>query len=150
MCPRGDDPLTVDQVSREIQIVVSSSSSTALSGTLRIGFIGQVISYPLVSATTATCVSSFLESKMIAAVNCTVDASVAYRQTIRVTFASWATYPINNNLFPFDGNPAVTDFRCDTTSAGADVTCSFSDVHAENLKGWWPQNFVKKSQIMNS
>ena len=49
-CPRGDDPLTQNQVSRAIALTVTAPTGGEADGRLRFGFLGESVLLPAVLA----------------------------------------------------------------------------------------------------
>ena len=133
MCPKVDDPLTINQ--REYQIMLTVSSDTSNQGTLGVEFQGESIYLDLDSPSSDDCEAAFERSVKFEDVSCTfVQVSTAEYQ-YSVSVVSWPTNPKENNLYAHDGSPALTEFHCDTIRAGNDISCSFVGVYTQNVKG---------------
>eukprot|EP00617_Octactis_speculum_P017428 CAMPEP_0185770852 /NCGR_PEP_ID=MMETSP1174-20130828/61538_1 /TAXON_ID=35687 /ORGANISM="Dictyocha speculum, Strain CCMP1381" /LENGTH=513 /DNA_ID=CAMNT_0028456465 /DNA_START=132 /DNA_END=1669 /DNA_ORIENTATION=+ len=136
MCPKADDPITIDQDDRSISINMTASST--LSGTVRVAFNGQVASFSagnFSTVTSAECSRAFTNLKNVEEASCVAtqwqESSVEYT----VTFNEWPMFPEENNIHSHTGNPPISSFTCDISDvSGTDVSCRISDVVNENTK----------------
>lgn len=133
MCPKGDDPLTIDQNNRQFRINVHASSY--LSGTLGIQFMAGTVVLSLSSPSSAECIDAFENSQLFQYVNCKFTKILSVHYQYDVTIYSWPTYPQENNLHSHDGNPAITEFYCDISSTDGGVYCLFEDIVKDNVRG---------------
>lgn len=134
MCPKGDDPLTVNQNYREILLTVQSSSAS-LSGSLGVEFLGQRSILSLSNPSGPNCIKGLEQSDFITSVNCTFMMASSNRYLYNITFIKFPTFTKENNFHTNDGNPLVTDFYCDGSLASSGVTCVFTDVVNTGLRG---------------
>jgi hypothetical protein len=68
-----------------------------------------------------------------------VDANYGAIYTIQLI--SFPLFPHENNLFKNDGNPKLSSFTCDTSSAvssssGAVISCVLSDITTVSIPGY--------------
>ena len=136
MCPKGDDPLTVNQNDRAISMRVQSLGSFDLEGVLGFQFMGANV--PLSVSRTQTdqgCTEALAFKGKFGHVTC--DFTRINRLTVQfdITFHSWPTFPNTNNLYSHGGNPSRFDFYCDLSDVTAFTTCEFTDIQATNIKG---------------
>ena len=129
-CPRGDDPLTQNQVSRAIALTVTAPTGGEVDGRLRFGFLGESVLLPAVldAATCGRAISS-LPTVQKASCSQTTDGWL-------VTFDEWAPAPVDAHA-PHGGNPALGTFECESTLPGDawDVPqCTLKDAVASNVR----------------
>ena len=93
-CPRGDDPLTQNQVSRAIALTVTAPTGGEVDGRLRFGFLGESVLLPAVldAATCGRAISS-LPTVQKASCSQTTDGWL-------VTFDEWAPAPVRVHVRP--------------------------------------------------
>ena len=141
MCPKGDDPYSMNQEYSSINLAIRKSSGTAFSGTIGIEFQNEVL---LLSLTTAVltdgCTAAFASSSKFSSVLCSCTKSLAVFWQCDIVFQAWPVLPTDNNLFTHEGNPKSSEFSCDISNAEpSDVYCTFSDTDSNaDLKGAWP------------
>ncbi|KAL4173999.1 hypothetical protein KRP22_005944 [Phytophthora ramorum] len=140
MCAKNDDPLTTGQGYRTIQIQVGAST-TALTGSFRIHFLGDVAVLSAdVAADTAhqvACAKAFQSMRTVLSATCTITSvnSVTKEAIYTVTFTEWVHLGGENNLLYHSGNPPLSSFTCDLsqiTSANT-PTCVITDIVATNV-----------------
>ena len=131
MCPKGDDPLTVDQNYYKFQITVTGSST--LSGQLGIIFEGRTTYISLNNP--SHCGDALQQGGSFGYVGCswTYHSSTSY--SFNITVYSWPTFPSENNLFSHNGNPPISHFRCDTGQASSVSSCHFAALYTTNVRG---------------
>lgn len=134
MCPKGDDPLTINQDYREFSLTVYAGDGY-FSGTLGIQFMGSSVTLSLTSPSSAECIQAFENSLLFNYVNCKYSASTSTERLYVITVYSWPTYPRENNLHSHNGNPAITNFYCDTSNTNSGVYCVFKDIVNTNIRG---------------
>lgn len=133
-CPKGDDPLTVNQQNRAIQLQIAADS--ALAGMLYVGFGFDVAALSVDAVTDATCETAFQSMSSLDAVQCTVDSTDPMLLQLDVAILKFPTYPVDNNIFSHSGNPTLQQFRCDTSQlTSVNASCSFADIVADDVKG---------------
>jgi hypothetical protein len=132
MCPKGDDPLTLNQNNRQVLLTVTAS---AFAGSLGIEFKGETSFISLTNPSDSNCVAGLKTSGKIGIVGCEYTVVSGTEITFKITFYSWPTYSKENNLHSHNGNPLITDFYCDNTLSTNPVSCLFSDVQNTNIKG---------------
>lgn len=136
MCPKGDDPLTVNQNSRSIQLALAVRSD--FPEYIYIEFQGTKVKLSLQQISASVCTDALSYKGKFGLVLCSPFYQTSTRYFYQLTFANWPVYPVDNNLYVNDGNPAITEFRCmlpKDTEYGADTTCVFTDVEATNIQG---------------
>ena len=135
MCPKGDDPKTVNQQFRKIRLDVHQPTSTS-SGTLAIKFMKSVVLLNLDHPGSSACTNAFIDSNFAASVGCTLNATSnpAHLQ-YDITFYSWPISPQENNIFSHNGNPSIHDFFCDLSATSSQTTCQFTDLVKSNIRG---------------
>jgi hypothetical protein len=134
MCPKGDDPLTINQNFRKIRLEVHAG--IALTGKLGLEFQGTKIFLPLDGMSSDYCSQLLSFNAKFGLVGCRFDAHPGtYHYTFELTFYNWPVYPKDNNLFANDGNPSIYDFYCDVTYASATAYCQFYDVVSNDIIG---------------
>ena len=134
MCPKGDDPFTIGQSVREIQVSVASAS--AMGGTLRFSFMGYTFPLSIDSPASRTgdaIAEAWESSDAIDDVAVTVASQTAQSLVYNVRFLRWSAVPVDNNIHAHDGNPALTMFTCDISDATGSPTCTITDVQATNV-----------------
>jgi hypothetical protein len=143
MCPKGDDPLTIDQDYRKFSLTVYAGDGY-FSGTIGVQFMGGSVILSLTSPSTAECIEAFENSLLFGYVNCEYLAHSSSEWQYTITVYSWPTYPHENNLHSHDGNPAITNFYCDTSNTNSGVYCVFEDIVSSNIRGEHYYLFIYK------
>ncbi|GMI18817.1 hypothetical protein TrLO_g6161, partial [Triparma laevis f. longispina] len=149
MCPKADDPVTINQNSRRVGFVLHGSGSY-LDGILKIGFLGHTAEFSLGAQWSASyCKQQWEKLDNIKDVTCVVAEGNPHTSllegqnvTMNVTFNSFPTIPSENNFFSHSGNPAITAFTCDASSAtsntaaasGAVTSCLVKDLIYSDVK----------------
>jgi len=135
MCPKGDDPLTINQNYRSIKLRVASTGSYELEGKLGLGFMGTKTTITLSDLVAGQCTEELAFKGMFGNVLCEVEKVNWRVYEFTITFYSWPTYPKTNNLFSHNGNPSRLDFFCDLTHVTSLTSCRFTDIEATNIQG---------------
>ena len=135
MCPKGDDPITLNQFNRKFRLAVSSSNSI-LNGNLGIEF-GDSTAYISIGsgASDSNCEAGLVTSGKFSQVACTHTQISSYSRQFEIEVLQWPLYGGENNLFFHRGNPLITSFYCDITQTNPDTICTFTDIVNYNLKG---------------
>jgi len=144
MCPKGDDPMTINQNNKKIKLVLyaDDNGATGLSGSIIVGFQGQEVAFAA-DATAAQCESTWESLDNVDDVTCTraLTGGGAYTAEYEVEFVAFPLFPSENNLHKHNGNPPIASFSCDTTNAAqvgtgltGGVSCTFSDLVNSNIK----------------
>ena len=130
MCPKGDDPSTLNQVKKQLKVTVSTASDANLAGTLGLEFQAETAYIPLDEPSGGKCKRGLEDSFKYKEVTCVFEEIAANTEyAFTITFEEWPLYPVENNLHSHDGNPAKTEFFCDQTlTSHSDLTCTFVDV----------------------
>jgi hypothetical protein len=134
MCPKSDDPVTVNQVYRQIQLDVTDAGAT-FTGYLGITFQGETSYITLGSPSSSNCETVLETNPKFTDVTCTYTSVSATVRRFEITINSWPQLPKENNLHFHTGNPAITDFLCDMSKTDSTATCTFSDLVTTNLRG---------------
>ncbi len=133
MCPKGDDPLTVNQIDRSYRINVQAPNT--LTGYLGIRFQGEIMYLNLNSPSSTDCINVFNSNPKFGSVSCIFTKLSTNHYQYNVTILSWPLFPRENNLYSHYGNPSPLAFFCDVNRATAGTTCNFFDIDASNIKG---------------
>ena len=135
MCPKGDDPLTVDQNLYEFQVDVYKGTS-AFNGHIGIKFERRTAFISVASPSSSNCINGLIASGSYKYVDCVYTETSSSHYTFVITVHAWPTLPIENNLFSHDGAPDETHFYCDV-SRGTVATggCRISVTQTTNVKG---------------
>lgn len=132
MCPKGDDPLTINQNDYSFQLRATGTS--ALSGVLGVVFQGDYNYLDLDSPSGSDCEVAFERSGKFSDVTCSLSIISSSDLLYNISVVSWPTDPQENNVFAHDGNPSLTAFHCDVVRADGGVSCEFLESN-RNLKG---------------
>jgi len=136
MCPKGDDPITVNQNNRQILLTVKGpQSQLKFSGILGIVFYGEISVFDVNSPSSNDCILKLQTNKFFGTVDCTYTYISSNQIQYLITILTWPVNTKENNLHYHNGNPSISDFFCDTSLTGADVTCKFTDLVSSNVKG---------------
>ena len=135
MCPKGDDPLTINQNFRSILMRVQSTGSYDLEGQMGLSFMGETVMLTLSNTYSSQCTEELAFHGNFGHLSCTVVQLDRLTFEFTLVFYSWPTYPKTNNLFSHDGNPSKFDFYCDMTHVSGFTTCAFTDIEASNIQG---------------
>ena len=133
MCPKADDPITVNQFDRSIGIIVQSHNhSLPLEGSVGITLYGETSFISLSYPSNEDCQYALENSSRIGTVTCNYTVNTVSRREISITFTSWPLYA--NEIFPNSGNPALSDFECVTYSKTSSA-CELIDIQSTQIKG---------------
>lgn len=138
LCPRGDDPLTINQNYRKMKFTLTNPSEYA-TGSVGFQFQGQTVLLSLDDL--AACSATISNNGPFGIVGCETNQwTVAYvfYHEFTLTFYSWPVYPTGNNLYEHNGNPAKEDFHCDMTYVVTitnpdSAYCVFEDKVSEDI-----------------
>lgn len=138
MCPKGDDPLTVNQNYRQLLMTVTTIKN---SGKIGLEFNGKTAYFSL--SHPGDCGNTLSNSGSFGFVGCTYTLTtnsyasyVLYTFAFTLSFYSWPTFPTDNNLYSNNGNPSRYEFFCDITYATDSGTyCTFTDIVTSNIRG---------------
>jgi hypothetical protein len=133
MCPKGDDPITVDQNYKVFLLTVTGGG--AVSGTLGLEFYGRTSYISLSPASSSDCVAGLEASGSYGFVACDATTVAVDNIQFKITIYSWPLYPAENNLYSHDGNPDISQFMCDTSQTSGFVSCNFTDIVNTNIRG---------------
>jgi len=136
MCPKGDDPITLNQFNRKLQLDVTTTS-LPISGSIGFKFMGSTASILLGSASSnSNCKASLQVTGKFSAVNCVHTRVTSYHDMFTIEIQQWPLVPAENNLYTNNGNPPITSFYCDITQTNSDASCIFQDLQATLIKGF--------------
>jgi hypothetical protein len=133
MCPKGDDPLTINQNFRSIQWDVYVGQ--VFRGKVGLEFQGTKVYLPFEGISSEYCSDLLSFSGKFGLVGCKFISNVGYHMTFELTFYNWPIYPKDNNLFINNGNPSIYEFFCDITYANPSTKCTFSDLISDDVIG---------------
>ena len=138
MCPKADDPITVNQYDRAIGISIQSHNhSMPLEGSVGITLYGETSYISLTYASNENCQYAMQNSSRIGTVICNYTVNTASHQEITISFTSWP--PFADDIYPNDGNPAIGDFICNPSTKYVS-SCMLYDVQFRQIKGM--SNFI--------
>lgn len=136
MCPKGDDPITINQNNLQILLTVSGPQSQAqFTGVLGIVFFGEISVFDMNSPSSSDCTLKLQTNPYFGTIGCTYTYINNYQIQYVITFLTWPMNTKENNLHYHDGNPAISDFFCDTSLTSTGVTCKFTNLVSSNLIG---------------
>jgi hypothetical protein len=135
MCPKGDDPLTINQNYRSIHMRVRSTGSRNLVGQLGLTFMGKTVMITVGDSSASQCTQELAFHGNFGNVLCSVTQIDRLQFEFTITFYSWPTYPKTTNLYSHDGNPSKFDFFCDVSQVTGPTTCVFTDLQTTNIQG---------------
>lgn len=133
MCPKGDDPLTLNQDLYSFTIEVWSGNG--LSGTLGINFQDGISNFQLDGPSSAQCESALEASGKFRSVACVLLEISDNLYQYNVTVLEWPISPKENNLYSHEGNPPASDFHCDTSGVSSPARCQFAVTDSTSVKG---------------
>lgn len=133
MCPKGDDPLTINQHDFEFALVVTSNSN--VTGTLGVEFQGESIYLDLLNPSSLNCKLAFERSVKFKEISCEFQDISPLEFRYNITVVAWPVLPKENNLYSHQGSPALSEFHCDKVRAGDNVECAFVAARTSNIKG---------------
>lgn len=136
MCPKNDDPLTLNQNYRRIRMSVTGDGDYGLNNDVGLQYNGMIVYLSVSASQTSTeCTKSLSHKGPFGEVKCEYEEINPLQRDFYLTFLSWPLHPRENNLFENDGNPAITEFRCDTSVAPFGTRCEFTDETKDYIKG---------------
>jgi hypothetical protein len=133
MCAKGDDPVTIEQEYYRFLFKVDHGGHVP-TGHVSLGLEGSSATISLSYPSSTSCLASLQASGSFGYAACDYRSDVDFMY-FNVTVYSWPTYPRENNLYSHNGNPAETDFYCDTSRASGVVGCSFTKISTSNVRG---------------
>ncbi|GMI56738.1 hypothetical protein ScalyP_jg5472, partial [Parmales sp. scaly parma] len=145
MCPKNDDPVTINQNSRKIMVRLNGDGHS-FGGKLKVSFLGHTAEFGLGSQlTTAYCKQQWEKLSNVDKVSCLVEEGNSHtallegrNTTFNVTFNSFPIYPSENNFFSHTGNPPLAAFTCDTSevtvAGGSSKSCVIKDLVNADVK----------------
>eukprot|EP01034_Spumella_vulgaris_P026572 gene26572-33173_t len=134
MCPKGDDPMTINQNYRQVFINVQTGSSHELSGKMGLAFMGQTVFIDLTYPSSSACTSAISFHGAFGHVTCSISILNGFQYSMTLAFYSWPVMPRENNMYSHNGNPSRYDFYCDMSSASPLAFCEFTDIQASNIR----------------
>ena len=146
MCPKGDDPVTVNQAYRQIRLEVVDAGGT-FTGYLGINFQDSTSFIHLGYPSSSNCESVMEADPKFADVTCEYSQVSTTTRRFDIAFVAWPTLPKENNLYFHNGNPASTDFLCDVSRTDSTVECTFSDLVTTNLRGKYSMSVCNYSKF---
>ncbi|CAM9202400.1 unnamed protein product, partial [Ectocarpus fasciculatus] len=140
MCPKADDPVTVNQDDRSIFIRVGTDHSDSMNGSLAFTFNGHStrLSTSIFTSTVADslCEAAFERLENVEDVVCETSAIANGGLQMNLTFSSFPIVPAENNVFYHTGNPDLSAFTCDVSAVYPAnlVDCNITDIRNTNIK----------------
>ena len=134
MCPKADDPVTTGQVNRKFTLSVTSAST--MGGRLKIQFQNDKTAYLDLAAakrTDSLCAHGIMASPKIKEAGCVVSGTDTDADFL-IELKNFPYFAEENNLHYHFGNPALTDFWCDTSGTTGGVACLFEEAVDTNVK----------------
>ena len=133
MCPKGDDPLTLNQ--EHYYFTLRVWSAEPLTGTLGVDFQDEVSNFQLDGPTSRQCVAALEASGKFKQVACDLTQVSSLEYIYNMTVLEWPLSPKENNLYSHDGNPSSRDFHCDTSLVSVRASCEITTPDAGNFRG---------------
>ena len=133
MCPKGDDPLTLNQDYYSFTVQVMSGN--VLSGTLGINFQDEISNFRLDDPSSGQCEIALEASGKFRSVACVLLEISDNLYQYNVTVLEWPISPKENNLYSHEGNPPASDFHCDTSGVTSAATCQFTVTDSTSIRG---------------
>ena len=153
MCPKGDDPLTIGQNYRTVNITTSSNTTldpinahTRLNGTFALTFEGHTFTFNADANqfSEQECEAQWEGLDNVYDVRCTrSEIGVDNSATYMIEFVDWPSWPIQNNIFNHFGNPPLGAFTCDVSNAHSftnntnqkvgNPTCTVKDIKTTDV-----------------
>lgn len=133
MCPKTDDPVSINQSPRAVELTIESHNGGALSGDVVVFFNGYYAAFgaDASSMSARKCEKAWESLENVEDVTCKMSTTAAGAK-YNVSFESWPVVPRENNLFSHTGNPPIESFTCDisavSVAGGGAMTCNMTDV----------------------
>ncbi|CAM9178437.1 unnamed protein product, partial [Sphacelaria rigidula] len=140
MCPKDDDPVTVNQDDRTIGVSVGTDGGSSISGTLTFTFNGHStrLSTDFFGSSSADtlCEEAFESLDNVEDAVCYTEPLPNGGLEMNVSFVSFPMVPAENNLFHHTGNPDLSAFTCDVSAVdpSGSVDCNITDLVNTNVK----------------
>ena len=137
MCPKTDDPVSINQESRAIQVNVESNGD--MSGDITLFFNGYHTSWSADKneMNSRRCEEAIEALENVDRASCRMT-TLAKGASYNISFLSFPQMPRENNLFAHTGNPPLSSFTCDitgvTVSGAQGMSCNITDTNTHNLK----------------
>jgi hypothetical protein len=137
MCPKTDDPVSINQNARTIKIDVISNG--AMQGDVAFFFNGYYTTFSADAAqmNSRKCEEAFEALENVDRVACDMSR-LSTGASYNVSFLSFPQMPQENNLFSHSGNPPLTSFTCDISgvlvSGASSMSCNVTDTVTTNIK----------------
>lgn len=147
MCPKGDDPITINQYYRSISLTIIETGYYDLKGTINIIFMGFKHKLRLYQSTSESCTVDLSNNGKFGEVLCVLTKVNRQHFIYTLTFLSWPLFPKDNNFFSHFGNPSIDGFYCDVSELTGEVidtkhhsiafttSCVFKDLVASDIRG---------------
>ena len=136
MCAKSDDPLTINQNFRALNIGVAAADGSGLQGLVVFHFLGYTTSHSASRVSGITCEEAWEALDNVDDVDC-LSEPFAGGAIYNVTFKQWPIEPMENNFFSHTGNPGLTNFTCDVSGAsstsGAPVECNITNLVSDDV-----------------
>ncbi|KAJ1435282.1 hypothetical protein B484DRAFT_325589, partial [Ochromonadaceae sp. CCMP2298] len=133
MCPKGDDPVTINQNYRKISFELTSFGGI-MKGKMGFTFMGQTLSLSTSDSSDNQCTEELAFKGAFGHLSCDLTKHKSNRYQYVLEFFSWPTFPKENNFYSHDGNPSKYDFYCDNTAMERRTTCVFTDVTISDIR----------------
>ena len=131
MCAKADDPRTINQNHRSIQVGVSAADGSNLEGSVTFRFLGYTTSHLASLVSASVCEEAWEALENVQDVDC-LSESFNGGAIYNITFKQWPSKPMENNYFSHNGNPGLSNFTCDISGASsassAPVLCNITDL----------------------
>lgn len=136
MCPKGDDPMTVNSNYKTIELLVSVPKHIPFTGLLGIRFQGEITYIPVEKFSSELCEQKFENSAKFRDITCIYSIPYPHQHKFHITFLKWPITPQENNLHLNDGNPPISDFSCDFSQlSSSSISCTFTDLINTDVPG---------------
>jgi hypothetical protein len=148
MCPKDDDPLTINQNYRAVNILISATRD--LEGLVGVTLHSTTVYIPMVNFSNSDCSSAVSFKGKFGQVQCTLTYLNSRQRSMDLVFQSWPIQPKDNNLYTHYGNPPLKDFSCDVKFSSIKTICEFSDLVNFNIRGRTTLKYLFNLSAMNS
>lgn len=136
MCPKGDDPNTINQKNKRIFIDINSYGSYRIGGFVGLYFMGETTWINILNDD-RNCTETINAQGKLGTVYCDVTPGRNPLRGIKfdIQILKWPTYPRENNFFTHNGNPDTSLFECDFSAITSTFTkCVITDINPDNIE----------------
>lgn len=133
MCPKSDDPVSLNSLWRQIRLSVSTTSAP-FTGVMRVMFFGRSSYINIANPSDLNCAQSLVRSGSFKTVDCKYSPISSTSLQFDITIKEWPLIPVENNLRTHFGNPPLSEFYCDNSLTSSSTVCAFSDLATTDIR----------------